>query len=341
MRLPRIRNLEKGQDEPLWRVRPRPFAGEAFSSWILRIAAARGKLPFQVVEELVPGLQVWNRDADLLAPAILRDRLVEATWVQRDQVDKLCLNSLEGVLDETIDGVNQSQHVRPLGTFHRTRRAHGQQYCPLCLAGEKPHFRLTWRLTLFPTCVGHGIVLLDACQTCDAPIVPHRGEMFACHECGIALGLANTIAANAEVLQQQIAMERVLSGAPVLHPYLPGLHPLAYFALLHRVLATLIKSGRGGRLRDVLPKHLEPGEPLFRGTRREARFLTPRSTHDFVAATHYLMRGFPVMLVAACQEAGVFKSWLLSDQRYRADPFVLKSAADHYLSPGSANNMLW
>lgn len=338
MSLPRIRHLEKGQDEPLWRIRPRPYPAEAFSSWILRIVAARGKLPFQVIEELAPGLQIWNRDADLLAPEILRERLAAATWVPRTSIDASCLDSHEGVLDETINGVNQSQHVRPLGTHHRTRHGYGQQYCPLCFADKKPFFRLNWRLTLFPVCTRHGAILHDACHVCDAPIIPHRGGMFACHACGAAHHDARFVTARADVIQQQYAMERVLAGGAVSHPYLSGLHPIAYFAIIHRVLATLIKTTRGGRLRSTLPSQIAPGDPDFRGQRHEARYLNPNSAHDFMAAVHYLMRGFPFMLVAACQEADVFKSWLLSDVRYRTDPYLLKSAADDYLSPGSANN---
>lgn len=79
------------------------------------------------------------------------------------------------------------------GIYHRTRRRHGQQYCPLCVA-ENPIFLRLWRLAFLFCCPIHGCLLRDACPNCDSPVVVHRSlgfDMTQCHICQASLTLVS------------------------------------------------------------------------------------------------------------------------------------------------------
>lgn len=78
--------------------------------------------------------------------------------------------------------------INTLGIYHRSRKRHGMQYCPGCLA-EAGFYKKAWRLSFVTVCQKHACVLLDRCQHCGAPIAFHRNEMLHlhCHECGRSL----------------------------------------------------------------------------------------------------------------------------------------------------------
>lgn len=307
--------------------------GEALTSWLVRIAEARGRLPFQLMQDLVPGLQFWNRDGDLLPSRQLTTALASRTTVPELEIGRLQLRSLEGVLDERIDGVSQSPMVRPLGVYHRVRRAHGQQYCPACLDEPKPYYRLTWRLTLFPTCTRHGLALRDDCPACATPIVPHRGGLTRCHACASDLRCGPLVRADPSVLQLQHHGQRVLAGHPVTYPGLLGIHPLAFFGLQLHLMSRLLSPGRFSRLRDLAGSD---GLPDTRGARPHPRHLTSASAHTMMSVVERLLRGWPFMLIGHCLERGVYRSWLLGDVRSGRAPFELHRSCAGYLSPGSA-----
>lgn len=320
----------------MWRVRPQPRPGEALTSWLARVAETRGKLPFQLIQELVPGLQFWNRDGDLHDGEPLIAALSQRIGVAPEKVRSCTLRSFAGVLDDRIDGVRQSFQVRPVGVYHRTRRAHGQQYCPLCLADGPAYYRVTWRLTLFPTCTTHGVVLLDECPSCAAPVVPHRAGLVRCHECRADLRDAAVSNASPSVLQLQRHGERVLFGATVTRPGMGGMHPLVFFAVQLHLLSRVVSAGRAGRLRRQVAGTDDAPEPDFRGAAYHPRHLTSASAHDQLVLLERLMRGWPMSLVGHCLEADVFWSWLLGDERTRPVPFELREVCATYLAPGSA-----
>ena len=319
-----------------WRIRPRPKRGEALSSWLVRIAEARGKLPHQLVQELCPGLQFWNRDGDLLAPPVLLDALAVRTGTPRPEIERLTLGSLAGVLDEAISGKEQSSTVRPLGVYHRPRRGHGQQYCAPCLATDTPFFRLRWRLTLFPACTRHGLILNDACHSCAAPVVPHRGALHACHACDADLRLATHEPASAPLMQLQHHNQRVLDGHAVTWPGFLGKHPLEWFATQHILFSRCASPGRSGRLRQALGDHLPVQAITTRAGRSEPRFMDTASAHYCMSLLELLLRGWPMMLASIAYEAGVFRSWIIGDERGRVVPITLADACATYLTPGSA-----
>jgi hypothetical protein len=161
---------------------------ELLSSFLARVVFAHCSTPHRFLNLFWPNRPIWNRDID---------RDPDAQWL----VD---VASLMGLTPEEIEGLTLREHRRALvsakeatpgdtpfllsvGVFHRKRRLHGLQYCPLCLGEGPAYFRREWRLTFIVGCDRHKVPLRDACPHCDAIVMPHRlakrGLEF-CYSCG-------------------------------------------------------------------------------------------------------------------------------------------------------------
>ena len=167
--------------------------------------------------------QVWNRDIDHYAPAWLIDSLAARTGTTLERVRQTTLRAFESFAFERFNEVGVTRWVLPLGVFHRTRRAHGQQFCPLCLAGDSdPYLRRSWRLALVIICARHGVLLQDRCPQCASPVTPHRSDMAArsgfsekttilhCSKCRARLDAAIKTAQVGDV-QMQIRIDTALN----------------------------------------------------------------------------------------------------------------------------------
>lgn len=320
----------------MWNIRPRLRNGESLSSWLIRIAAAKGVRHHSLIEQLCPGLQFWTRDGDLIAPPDLIQALTEHTGVSLPRAQRTALRTYEGVLDETINGTSQSAMVVPLGVRHRIRRAYGQHFCPACLSEPDPYLRLVWRLRLFPCCTRHGLILYESCSTCESPYQPHRGGFTACSSCGTDLRRLPYLSAHPSTLELQHHNECVLEGACVMWPHLSGLHPLAFFALQLALFRAIASAKWGGRLRCGLSPWLGTVAATYHGGSSHLRDLTVASAHDIMLGIELLLRGWPAMFAGICQEAGSWSSWIVPEKGRSRAPFVLRQALDTYLRPGSA-----
>lgn len=191
--------------------------------------------------------QIWNRDIDHHAPAWLLDGLEAHTGVQRARLEAMTLRAFESVVFERFNETGNTRFLMPLSIFHRTRRAYGQQFCPLCLTEDKtPYLRRRWRLSLAVVCAKHGVLLQDRCGGCGSPLVPHRTDMnttgtfprrSTLRQCGHCWG--SVVAAAAPVTRDandmQLRIDRALDlgfvtlsnqGAVYSHLYFDGLRQL-------------------------------------------------------------------------------------------------------------------
>lgn len=166
---------------PLWPVHPHPLPDELLSSWMIRLARGNGfKVHNFYAEFFGRERQIWNRDIDHYAPPWLTESLAARTGTTLERVRLTTLRAFESFAFERFNEVGVTRWVLPLGVFHRTRRAHGQQFCPLCLAGDSdPYLRRSWRLALVVICTRHGVLLQDRCPQCASPVTPHRSDMAA------------------------------------------------------------------------------------------------------------------------------------------------------------------
>lgn len=232
---------------PLWPVHPQILPGEILSSWMVRIAHANGLKPYTFYAHyLGRHRELWTRDIDHLAPDWLITALGDRTGASSESIRATTLRSYEGIAFERMTDVGATRWILSLGVYHRTRRAFGQQYCPVCLATDAvPYLRLRWRLALSVICTVHGVLLLDRCGKCGRPLAPHRADparaggrrakapIRYCGHCGGDLaGPGNAACSNDIELQRHID-STLQNGYCVLgesivysHRYFDGLHIL-------------------------------------------------------------------------------------------------------------------
>ena len=182
-----------------WAFRLPPIEGELLSSCLARNARAHGTSPQRFLELFWPGEATWNRDLDRRPAVLPRRGAATADWSQEIAVhlgvsaNEVRRATLQGWRETLGDARLPSHGDTPLllsvGVYHRKRLRHGLQYCPECLGEGTPHYRRVWRLAFAVACREHGRALLDACPSCDAPVVPHRaaGSLTDCHACGFSL----------------------------------------------------------------------------------------------------------------------------------------------------------
>ncbi|WP_375540032.1 TniQ family protein [Rugamonas brunnea] len=158
---------------------PQPKDDEIFSSWLCRIAQANG-LKLHTLEVQVWGRkkQIWTRDIDRSIDDATLARVAELSGTPLDRARETCLQSLEGKLFERLVVKSNSDWVLPSGVYHRKRRRHAMQFCPLCLAQDaSPYYRRSWRLALSTFCTVHDIMLHECCPSCEEPVAFHRQEL--------------------------------------------------------------------------------------------------------------------------------------------------------------------
>lgn len=231
----------------LWPIHPQIQPDEILSSWMLRIALANGfKAHTFYSQELGRSREIWTRDIDHLAPDWLITLLADRTGTSIDAISATTLRAFEGLVFERINVAGATRGLLPLGVYHRTRRAFGQQFCPECLAADaRPYLRRRWRLSINVVCADHGVLLLDRCMACGKPLAPHRADILVgrglsaraslrhCSFCRADLGGHGIPVSLKDVLLQR-QLDRLLAcgffelaGAPIYsHLFLEGLRLL-------------------------------------------------------------------------------------------------------------------
>lgn len=240
----------------LWPIHPQPLPDELLSSWMIRVARDNGfKVHSFYAAHFGRERQIWNRDIDHHAPAWLLDGLEAHTGVQRVRLEAMTLRAFESVVFERFNETGNTRFLMPLSIFHRTRRAYGQQFCPLCLFEDKtPYLRRRWRLALQVVCAQHGVLLQDRCGSCGSPLVPHRADMHTtstlprhntirqCGNCRQSVVAAATPAPQ-EAIDAQRYIDRALGQGFVMLPNLGAVYSHLYFDGLRQLMIGMAALG--------------------------------------------------------------------------------------------------
>ena len=279
-----------------------------------------------------PGMQIWNRDVDRLAPPELVRDMATGTGESVIRAHRTTLRTFEGVLFERLPQ-SAGGLMTSIGVYHRARRGYGLRYCPRCLDEEPTaYFRKAWRVLNITTCLEHGVQLRDSCPDCDAPIIPSRGDFLGCHACGGDIRDTLPRPASSSALAADWHMRNVLTDEAVNRPFLQGLHPIAYCALLYRLMLLLACGPRRDRLHEVLAGcGVKIPELDFSQSPASLRFLRVHSIHGLMEAMEFLLRGWPAMFAGVMQEANIWKSWALRDAEQAETPYVYIRAVNDYL----------
>lgn len=189
---------------------------ELLSSFLIRNAHAHGTTPYCFLSYHWPGRQIWNRDTDRTADKSWLDELAVLADVPASRLEASTLQPFRRVLGSTLSN-GDTPLLLSVSVFHRTRRRHGLQFCPLCLSEGRHWFRRVWRLGFMLVCSEHRVALLDACPTCGSPVVPHRAlrlDLSCCHQCGAPLASGKCVTRlGADILEWQQWLLGALSGA--------------------------------------------------------------------------------------------------------------------------------
>lgn len=192
-----------------WPICIAPLPGEITSSWLARAARAYGESPRGLTRLILGKVPVWTRDLDVT--------LDEASLA----VLGACLGTMTGgharitslrPFIERLGGFSPLTHgILRIGVYHRTRRLHGQQYCPRCLEEDgEPYYRRNWRLAFAIACLRHDRMLRDGCPSCGGPLAAHRSpglDVRRCAHCGKSL-VCDDYPADTRLLRLQTALWR-------------------------------------------------------------------------------------------------------------------------------------
>ena len=312
--------------ESAWPIRVEPFDDEITSSWLVRAARIYGESAADFVRLVWGDLQVWNRDTDTALSVAALSALGQRLQVSAQRSANTSLGPLLPCLGN--ENVAWIPGLLRAGVFHRTRRRHGQQYCPECLADDgSPYFRREWRLAFTLVCQRHGCLLRDACPRCDEAVVPHRAanlRLDHCHICGAGLAGKGEPASPYQISAQALLLQAWQRGtAPagsidVAFPdWLRGLRIL-YHALHRPELAAQLSC----------PNGIGAGTWARRTAPLELARLSERAA--LLPTCVWLASGWPERMVLAGQAAELRATGILDPKRAVAPPWLRQAVMANF-----------
>ena len=133
--------MEPDAPDELWPLRPRPCDGELLSSWLVRVARCY-EMPVETFcREVWPGRQVWRRDIDRQIDDDALQLLSRKTGVSYPELFSMTLRCHEQYAGAAA-GAGSTRDLY----FHFGGTDYAIRFCPSCLAGSRPYYRLEWRL---------------------------------------------------------------------------------------------------------------------------------------------------------------------------------------------------
>lgn len=339
--------MMNGLSGSLWPIHLKPYSDELLSSWLVRLAHAHG-LKLQTFCGIVfgQGKNIWNRDIDKLAPDWLLHHLATATGTSIDRVKDTTLKSYEGILYENHQPNGNTKWINPLGIYHRTHKAYGLQYCPICLAHDKePYFRKYWRLAFYTECEKHHILLHDRCPSCGGAINFHRVEMgirslikprsiVNCYKCSYDLRDASKSSIYCSDWQTSIQYQTLLDFHSLGWAFTENLtfnysHQL--FDVLRHFCVIIFSKGRAGCLLPYVSNKLSFHNVLLDSSGALTfEKLNVQQRHQLFHCAIWLSLKWPRRLIEVSNELNLTSAYLLKD--YAVPPFWFYSIIKKYLN---------
>jgi TniQ len=175
-------HMEIQASDQLWPLRPRPWCGELFSSWLVRVARCY-EMPVETFCRTVwPAREVWRGDVDRQIDDEALRFLSSKTGVAYTELFSMTLRAHE----QYAGAATGDESARDL-FVHFGNTDVAIRYCPGCLAERPPYYRLDWRLAFVTVCGRHRLPLLVRCENCKAACLfahvdVHR-SLGSCHYC--------------------------------------------------------------------------------------------------------------------------------------------------------------
>lgn len=323
----------------IWPYHPKPLAGESFSSWLARVAWGNSGKLHTFTRQVFPGKSIWTRDPDLTASPELVEAISVGTFTSPPSAHATHLRCLEGSAFERLLSNAATPWVLPVGVFHRSRTAYGQQFCPLCIENDPvPYYRLLWRLSYFVRCPAHGCLLEDSCRECGAPCIPHLRRDPACHVCGADRRHRPKFPTDGLGGGLQDGLERVRAGQSMPALWSIACSPLLVFETVRTVLSVLTGGERAHALRRAIEARFRMPrfDPILRPGKRTFDDLRVGERAVLMGYAARAVNGWPFMFAGLCSEAGLWRSWALRGLPPHRHTFAYLDVVDRYLSGSNA-----
>ena len=307
----------------MWPWHPKPQPDELLSSWLMRIIRDYGVRPHFFCKSEWPGVQIWTRDLDKLAPESVLEGLSKRTGTHYTRVYETTLRAYEGRAFTHWNPNGNTRWILALGIYHRLHRLPGLQFCPCCLAeDEKPYFRRLWRMGYATACTVHSCRLIERCR-CGEPINFHQivGPLIpltTCYRCGYDVRGYKSIKEDDEcfyeVVKLQRAIEQAVSRKKIQITASLLVPSTEYLDVLRQLLSILARPIRGRSLGGRLARILGYPEPsdidIFPVC---VERLANKARHQLLALVAPLMKDWPEAMCALCKESRIWKTDLEKD----------------------------
>lgn len=326
----------------LWPSRPTQRLEESFSSWFTRLSLANGLSASELYRAALPGARLYRADQDRNAPEGLIAELACRTDITEQTLRGMTFRRWHSSLVGDDDGHRKLPWL-PAAASWASKQSYGQQYCPMCLAGDEvPYFRLHWRLAFTTVCAEHGVLFLDRCPACAAAVQPmycppNVESAAICWRCGFDLRRAETDEAiSVRAIGRESRYLRALHDNWYAVDGIGPLHSVIFFALLWRIYRLTACGRFAHSIRAaVIARRPELRRAISAPAIKEVERLNPRSRHWLLAVVDDLIEDWPARFVSAAHCSGISARHLLKDKRH--EPFAFVSAVESYLSTSHRN----
>tara|TARA_Y100000815_G_scaffold248849_1_gene250274 strand:+ start:4982 stop:6172 length:1191 start_codon:yes stop_codon:yes gene_type:complete len=324
------RRVERADAKP-WPFRPKPLDDELLSSFIARLAAGLGMKPITFLNSIMGSRKnLLAQDLDNFAPANLVKSLATGCAVNEDALTRCTLASFEGAINHNHNKRGRNPWILPTTIDNNARLRPGLQFCPLCLADDKPHFRKTSRLAFVTACTRHGVRLRDRCPHCSEPIRPlEAASPWLCSRCDGDVRVATEAVAHRTLVWQQKAEAAANTGCVQLGwDFVPS---ATWFAIARQIAALMVNGPRCANFRSATAK-LYGGDdsPYPKPTKRQPfEYLEVADRLRLFDQVAKLMEGWPHRFVQAAWDAGIRRSHAIKDMAFV--PFIYEFELRAYL----------
>ena len=308
--------------EGLLPIRPRPYADELFSSWVIRLAHANFQRLPAFTFQLTGDPNFWAHDPDRHLRTGTLQTFAGVTGLSGEAVEALTLRRFVGVMLPPLQPRATGRWVMPLFKRGYRRDRPGLSWCPACLH-EALYLRQHWRLSFVTVCTHHQCLLRDACPECHAPFSPQRNDLGVgqdwslnpqpalshCLDCGRDLREVQSEPADPFLMGLQ---ERLIQGAETGWMPWDGLTEVPSiegFDVLHQLLNVLMQPEPGRYLAEVLG-HAGPQQLPERRNRSFEDF-DLEGRRALLGQLGYLIGGWPHRLLEVCAGAGITRKPLV------------------------------
>lgn len=257
------------------------------------------------------------QDLDNFAPANLVKRLAIGCGIDEEALTGCTFVSFKGAINHNHNKRGRNPWILPTTIDNNARLRPGLQFCPLCLADDKPYFKMTSRLAFVTACTRHGVRLRDRCPHCSEPIRPlQASSLWLCSRCDRDVRVETEAVAHRTLAWQQKAEAAAKTGYIQLGgEFVPS---ATWFAIARQIAALMVNGPKSANFRSATAKLYGGDSSSFeKPTKRQPfEYLEVADRLRLFTQIAKLMEGWPHRFVQAAWDAGIRRSHATKDMAF-------------------------